>query len=438
MAKKVLTRKRGKVWEYRFEGAMVGGKRQWVTRSGFTSDAEAYAAGMTAWQEYQVSGLKFTPSQLSVADFLDHWLREYCEVNLKDTTVLNYRKKINNLIKPALGKYPLRSLQSATVQKFINDLFNAGYSRNTLAGVKGILSKSMKYAKAQKFIQDNPLYEVDLPLHNATPKLKTRGKQRTVIDAATAQRIFARFPEGHPMHIPLVLGYRCGLRLGEAFAVQWEDINFDAATLTVTRQVQYVSGSGSTAPDQRRTTKNDLYFAPPKYNSTRVIQLDSATLDLLRRTLRRQKEMQLSYGPYYTHQYVTPERTRPEDPTPFVINTDGIGQEIHMVNVNDDGSLIRPRSMQECCRVIHGWHNTQKDGKVTRVLDPDPICPTFDYHSLRHTHCTDLLLAGVPPKAVQLRLGHKDIKTTLNIYEHLTAQMAEDTATKLEKLYRTS
>ena len=147
MAGKVSTRKRGKKYEYRFEGAPVGGKRQWITRGGFATAGEAYAAGMTAWQEYRDSGLKFTPSQLSVADFLDHWLQEYGSVNFKETTRSNYEKKIRTLIKPAIGKYPLASLQTSAVQALIDDLFNRGYSRNTISGVKGILSKSMKYAR---------------------------------------------------------------------------------------------------------------------------------------------------------------------------------------------------------------------------------------------------------------------------------------------------
>ena len=82
--------------------------------------------------------------------------------------------------------------------------------------------------------------------------LKTRTKQRGVLDADTIRRIFERFPEGHPMHIPLVLGYRCGLRLGEAFALQWEDVDFGAATLSVNRQIQYRPGGGDTSPKERR------------------------------------------------------------------------------------------------------------------------------------------------------------------------------------------
>lgn len=439
MAGKVSTRKRGKKYEYRFEGAPVGGKRQWITRGGFATAGEAYAAGMTAWQEYRDSGLKFTPSQLSVADFLDHWLQEYGSVNFKETTRSNYEKKIRTLIKPAIGKYPLASLQTSAVQALIDDLFNRGYSRNTISGVKGILSKSMKYARRMKLIQNSPVPDAELPRRGSQPMLKTRTKTRDVLDAATVRRIFERYPEGHPMHIPLVLGYRCGLRLGEAFALQWEDIDFGASTLSVNRQVQYSStAAGASDPKRRRSTKTTLYFSPPKYDSYRTIQLDSATLALLRRTRQHQREMQLTYGPLFQRWYVTPERSSIDDAPPFVLNTDGIGTEVHMVNINDDGSLIRPRSMQECCRVLHGWHNVQKNGKVSRVRDPDPICTTFDFHSLRHTHCTELLLAGVTPKAVQLRLGHRDIKTTLNIYEHLTDKMAADTAAKLESMYRTS
>ncbi len=40
-------------------------------------------------------------------------------------------------------------------------------------------------------------------------------------------------------------------------------------------------------------------------------------------------------------------------------------------------------------------------------------------HCLRHTHATYLLSNGIPVKYVSERLGHKDTKTTLNIYNHV-------------------
>ena len=52
--------------------------------------------------------------------------------------------------------------------------------------------------------------------------------------------------------------------------------------------------------------------------------------------------------------------------------------------------------------------------------------------------CTELLESGVPPKVVQMRLGHKDIRTTLNIYEHITKKMEENTQEILNQMYAVS
>ena len=43
----------------------------------------------------------------------------------------------------------------------------------------------------------------------------------------------------------------------------------------------------------------------------------------------------------------------------------------------------------------------------------------IDVHSLRHSHCAYLIKQGVQPLIIKERLGHKDIKITLNTYGHL-------------------
>ncbi|MGH2403299.1 MAG: site-specific integrase, partial [bacterium] len=45
--------------------------------------------------------------------------------------------------------------------------------------------------------------------------------------------------------------------------------------------------------------------------------------------------------------------------------------------------------------------------------------PEIRFHDLRHTHAGLLVAAGVHPKAIQARLGHASITTTLNTYGHL-------------------
>jgi integrase len=41
------------------------------------------------------------------------------------------------------------------------------------------------------------------------------------------------------------------------------------------------------------------------------------------------------------------------------------------------------------------------------------------FHSLRHTHASQLISSGANLKAISARLGHENIQTTLDIYGHL-------------------
>jgi Phage integrase family len=58
------------------------------------------------------------------------------------------------------------------------------------------------------------------------------------------------------------------------------------------------------------------------------------------------------------------------------------------------------------------------------------------FHDLRHSHATQLLLAGVHPKVAQERLGHSTISTTLDLYGHVTTTMQEDPAGRLDAAFR--
>lgn len=55
-------------------------------------------------------------------------------------------------------------------------------------------------------------------------------------------------------------------------------------------------------------------------------------------------------------------------------------------------------------------------------------------HDLRHSHASMLINLGINILAISKRLGHDDIKTTLNIYGHLYHTTNEEIAGKLENL----
>ncbi len=62
-----------------------------------------------------------------------------------------------------------------------------------------------------------------------------------------------------------------------------------------------------------------------------------------------------------------------------------------------------------------------------------PELKKIKIHGFRHTHASLLFEAGADIKDVQERLGHTDIKTTMNIYTHITPARKEETAEKFSK-----
>lgn len=358
----VITRKRNGKWEYRFEGAKIEGKRKQFSKSGFNTKKEALEAGNKALAKYNQTGTVIQPSEIGFSDFLDLWYESYCKNNLKPATLTNYQKKIRLHLKPALGMYKLKSLDPAKLQQFITDKFNEGYSRNTLSVIKGILSNCLSYAvEPMKYLENNPMAFVKLPFKRVEPKIKSRVSPHVFIPKEKITEIFERFPEGSSTHIPLMFGYKCGLRLGEAFAVAWEDIDFESRKLSVNRQVQWREKDGD--------TPGYWFFTKPKYDSVRVIDLDEGLVSLLIRAKEKQERAKVFYAEEYIHNY---------EASDHALNQVGNGKPIDLVCVRESGEFIQPRTIQHTCRVIHGSMNY----------------PEFDFHSLRHTHCSMLLEAG--------------------------------------------
>ena len=57
-----------------------------------------------------------------------------------------------------------------------------------------------------------------------------------------------------------------------------------------------------------------------------------------------------------------------------------------------------------------------------------------NFYALRHTHATLLLEMNVHPKIVQERLGHSDIKITMEIYSHVTPTIQRQAVTAMETI----
>lgn len=394
----VTARKRGKKWEWRFEAASVNGKRVQPSKGGFLTKKEALEAGHLAKAEYDRSGVSMKPSEISYSDYLDKWIDEYGKLELNIDTIMGYKKLIKLHIKPELGKYRINTLTHETLQKFIQNKFNEGFSRNTLSVMKSIINGSLNYAVFPlKYLQYNPASNIKLPSKNAMPNVPTRTKQRVVIPDNIIKLIFERFPEGTTANIPLNFGYQCGMRHGEAFAVDIDnDIDLDKEILHLRHQLQFIDGFWT--------------LKAPKYNSIRDIDLNSKMIDLLKNEKERQNKNKEKYGIYYKQLKVNDKGQ---------LNYDK-GKNIRLATMRENGEFLSPRIMQHVGRVIHYEEGIKyKD---------------YDFHSLRYTHTTFLLANGADIKYVQKRLGHKNIKETLDIYYQLTEQIRKNNKKFIEML----
>ena len=219
MKQNVIIRKRksvksGITYEYRFEAASINGQRKWISKSGFQDANTALAEGIKALNEYNTCGKVIQPSTMSFADFLEHWLVNECAATLNEVTILHYRKKIKNLIVPTLGKYRLNTIDRDKLQGLLTTLHNNGYASNTLSALKGILTKCFNYALYSDFLPKTPAINLKIPKSENT-EIPTRSSPHVYLTQEQREKIFDRFPVGSSSYLPLMIGLRCCVRLGE-------------------------------------------------------------------------------------------------------------------------------------------------------------------------------------------------------------------------------
>ena len=108
-----------------------------------------------------------------------------------------------------------------------------------------MLTSAFGYATVQaKFISVDPTYNLTLQNKRKDSEVGTRKENHIFVEEDMWNAIIERFPEGHPSHLALMLGYYCGLRLGEVYGLTWDCVDFENKTITINKQMQEPSGCG--------------------------------------------------------------------------------------------------------------------------------------------------------------------------------------------------
>ena len=416
----VSVRRRGKVYQYQYDIAPIDGKRKRVTKSGFKTKAEAEKAGTIAYNEYMQTGHNFVPSSMSYSDYLDYWMKQYCEINLKYHTIQAYKNIIKNHVKPRIGFYRLSQITTSTLQEFINNIYlEKGFSKNFLKNILKVLKTSFKYATdVVGFIKENPALNVGLPKYDVPEKDPAHIFTKHEIDI-----ILKRFNKNHAFYYAVLTAYYTGLRVSEVFGLTWDDIDLENRTLTVNKNIVEKNQNGSThGRHLSGKAKTVWYFGTCKTPSSyRTIDIGNTLTTALKEFKKEQDNNKKEYGDTYMKHYAKE-----------VVNQYTNKPEIKIVNAFAEIDVALPEVDLVFVKnngIFEGTATTKYPFKVIHY-ELEINCR---FHDFRDTHATRLIEAGADIKAVSKRLGHGTIKTTYEIYVRVTNKMKNDTVERFEQ-----
>jgi integrase len=164
----------------------------------------------------------------------------------------DYKLQIRENIVPAFGTMKLSKLDTPNIQALYSAKLHDGLKPSSVRYIHAVLHRALSTAVELRLIARNPAASADPPkVHHEEITPLIMDQTRVFLDAACGQKYEALY----------VLSLTCGLRMGESLGLKWSDIDLDAGTLRVNRQLQRIMEGGG------------LVFSEPKNASRRTIDL---------------------------------------------------------------------------------------------------------------------------------------------------------------------
>ncbi len=296
-------------------------------------------------------------------------------------------------IAPLIGKMKVYEIDSYAIQKLINKLLDQGYSTDTIKKCKHLLNQFFEYAIDNKWILVNPTLKVKVKSKRNIYDEETQEKYK-----AMPQEIRDKFLEAlnkdeanfiKPLCITLMFA---GLRIGEALALKWKNIDFNNKTIKVERAITQVPKF-----DEQGNIKDRVTVIGDTKTTCSV--RDIPVTDIVIETLKQWKDKQ------HERQQTNPDVTAIlTSPTSFVF-------------ANDDGSY----------RTYSGTRKIFDRFKKRNNLSKYNI----HFHGLRHTFSNMLFEMNENPKVIQQLLGHRDVKTTITVYNSVNSDYVREATDRL-------
>lgn len=377
MAKKMNTPQADGRYRVRVYMGIKDGKKTYKSVYGKTQKEADIKA-----EELKVSlrkGIDISASNDSFKVWAEHWLAaKRCEVSADRYATLQSRSEIwTDALKNAqisqIKPFELQTILFSIAAK--NPRTNAPMAKKTIREYVQVINAIFDFAMDNRVISYNPATKLKAPQSAATPT------QRRALTEEERHRVMEFEHRAKPSAMLMMLS---GLRRGEATALQWNDIDFTNNKISVTKSYNFKIKD----------------FKSPKNGKARVVSVPQILIDYL--------------------------KTLPKI-SPFVL-TNAKGQMM-----TDDSWKRLYQSYMVDMNIHYGYNNNVNKFSIHKA---PMIISTFTPHELRHTFCTIMFEAGIDALTAKEQLGHSDIKTTLSIYTHLSAQHKELQVNKLDEFLK--
>lgn len=341
-----------------------------------------------------------TPTTLKSLTFhaaCDEWLEYYKNHSGSKATTIKEKVSNTNTVKNSIDKEVLiNNITHTYLQDIINEwakLHSKGHVQSLVIIIRSVFKYAFKYYDLQDI---SVLDKIDIP-KKAKTRDELQAKRNNYLEDSEVKELLSCFDYliKHKKHSTRKRNYKMvkaivqfqianGMRIGELLAIKSDNINYKDKTLDIDGTINWVTDKETGAFGVKETTKTS--------KSYRTIGLTTQSINLLKTLILENKKENQWNGDFIDRGYV-------------FTNTAGSPIDLNKVN-----SIIK---------------------EATEISS---IKKRVTTHTLRHTHISTLAQLGINLKAIQERVGHSDYKTTLEIYTHVTDQMAKDMMNKLEKV----
>lgn len=240
-----------------------------------------------------------------------------------------------------------------------------------------ILNNIFNFAKEIHFLKESPLKGVEKPQEEY--KEVDVYDTDEVIELLEALEQEVEFPH---WQVIIKLAITTGMRKSELYGLEFKHIDMDSddPTISIRQALTYSKEQGLQIHDIKKASRSA---------KQRDVGLSAALIQPIKKLRLQRKKERLASGEVWR------------------------GGKYDLLLCHPNGKPYNPSAMP------NWWRNFLKRHGLKYI----------NIHALRHTSATMLINEGVHPKVISERLGHSDIKTTMNVYGHVLRK-ADFNATK--------